>query len=155
LVARQIINRPPSTDPRTPPDPGESAVVPLSLTTDVDELLITTSPGVTITGQIVYEAGPPQPLANGQPPPPPRINATTADPQNFGGLPMPQGVQVSADLTFTMKGFIGEYLIRASGGNQYMKSVQLGGEDITDTPREFKQGDKLTIVMTTRASTIE
>lgn len=155
LVARQMINRPPATGPGPPPDPGEFAVVPISLTTDIDDLLITTSPGVTITGQIVYESGAPPLLPNGQPAPLPRINAQQPDPMNFGGLPTPQGVQASADLTFTMKGFMGEYLIRANGaGSQYMKAVQLNGEDITDTPHEFKQGDKLTILMTGKASTI-
>src|SRR5262249_52704516 len=59
LVIRQIMQRPPSPDPNTPPDPGEFANVPISLTTDLDNLLITTGPGVTITGQIVYESGPP------------------------------------------------------------------------------------------------
>jgi hypothetical protein len=155
LVARQMINRPPNTPPNAPFDPGEFAVVPISLTNDIDDLLVTTSPGATITGQIVYESGPPAPLPSGAPAQPPRINATPPDPQNFGGLPTPQSVQASADLTFTMKGFMGEYMIRANGGNQYMKSVQLNGQDITDTPREFKDGDKVTIVMTTRASTIE
>jgi hypothetical protein len=156
LIARQIINRPPNTPPNAPFDQGEFAVVPISLTTsDIDDLLLTTNAGATITGQIVYENGPPPPLPSGAPAQPPRINAQSPDPQNFGGLPTPQGVQASADLTFTMKGFMGEYLIRANGGTQYMKSVQLGGEDITDTPHEFKPGDKLTIVMTTRASTIE
>jgi hypothetical protein len=155
LVARQMINRPPNTPPNTLIDQGEFAVVPISLTNDVDDLLVTTSPGATITGQIVYESGPPTPLPSGAPAQPPRINATPPDPQNFGGLPTPQGVQASADLTFTMKGFMGEYMIRANGGNQYMKSVQLNGQDITDTPREFKDGDKITVVMTTRASTIE
>jgi hypothetical protein len=155
LIARQIINRPPNTPPNTPFDQGEFAVVPISLTNDLDDLLLTTSAGITITGQIVYENGPPPALPSGAPAQPPRINAQPPDQQNFGGVPTPQSVQASADLTFTMKGFMGEYLIRANGGNQYIKSVQLGGEDITDTPREFKQGDKLTIVMTTRAATIE
>src|SRR5262249_1984608 len=115
----------------------------------------TTGPGATITGLVVYENGPPSPLPSGAPAPPPRINVSPADPQNFSGLPMPQGGQASADLTFTMKGFMGEYLIRASAGNQYVKAVQLNGQDITDTPHEFKNGDKVTIVMTSRASTIE
>ena len=156
LVARQNINRPPNADPRTPPDPGEFAVVPISLTNDLDDVLITTGPGATITGQIVYENGAPPPLPNGQPVPLPRINAVTPEPQNFGGLPMPQSVQASADLTFTMKGFAGEYLIRAGGGaGLQLKSVLLGADDITDTPHEFKQGDRITILMTTRAATIE
>jgi len=155
LVARQMIVRPPTAGPNTPPDPGEFAVVPISLTTDIDDLLVTTSPGATITGQIVYESGAPALLPNGQPAPPPRINAQMADPMNSAGLPSPPGVQAAADLTFTMKGFMGEYLIRANGGgNQYMKAVELNGEDITDTPHQFKQGDKITIVMTSKASTI-
>src|SRR5262249_4746541 len=124
IIARQIVNRPPNSDPRTSFDPGEFAVVPISLTDDVDDLLVTASPGARITGQVVYESGPPQLLPNGQPPPPPRINAQQPDPQNFGGMPTPQGVQASADLTFTIKGFVGEYLIRANGsGNQFMKAV--------------------------------
>lgn len=154
LVVRQIINRPPNADPRTPTDPGEFAVVPISLATDIDDLLVTTGQGVTISGQIQYETGPPT-LQNGQPAPLPRINAQPPDPQTFGGLPTPPGVQASADLTFIMKGFMGEYLIRASSAGAYLKSVLLNGEDIVDTPHEFKQGDKITVVMTTRASTIE
>ena len=31
----------------------------------------------------------------------------------------------------------------------------LGAEDITDTPREFKNGDRVTVVMTSRISTVE
>ena len=72
----------------------------------------------------------------------------------MGIMPPPMAV-VSPDLTFTMKAMLGEYLLRASSGMQYLKAVMLGGEDITDRPREFKTGDKVTIVMTSRASTLE
>jgi hypothetical protein len=154
LIVRQNVVRPPNADPRTPPDLGEFAVVPLSLATDVDDILVTTSPGATITGQVVYDGAPPTPQ-NGQTQTTPRVSAQVADPQNSFNLPTPPGVQVSPDLTFTMKGFMGEFLLRANGFNQYLKMVQLGGEDITDTPHEFKQGDRVTIVMTTRGSTIE
>ena len=155
LVVRQNVVRPPNADPRTPPEPGEFAIIPLSLTNDVDDILVTTKPGATITGLVVYDGPLPTPV-NGQSQTTPRVYATFPEPQNFGGFPTPPSVLVSpSDLTFTMKGFMGEFLLRANGPNQYLKAVQLGGEDITDTPREFKQGDRVTIVMTTRASTIE
>jgi hypothetical protein len=109
-------------------DPGEMASVPLTVGADVDDVMILTSPGATITGQVVFEQGPP--------------------------AQMPQAV-VSPDLTFTMKGMLGEFVLRGSAPNQYLKAVTLGGEDITDTPREFKTGDRVTIVLTSRASTLE
>jgi hypothetical protein len=154
LIVRQNVVRPPNADPRTPPDLGEFAVVSLSLASDVDDILVTTGPGTTITGQVVYDGTPPTPQA-GQSQTAPRVSAQVADPQNSFSLPVPPGVQVSSDLTFTMKGLMGEFLIRANGINQYLKAVQLGGEDITDTPREFKQGEKITVVMTTRGSTVD
>ena len=154
LIVRQNVVRPPAADPRTPPDLGEFAVVPLSLSSDADDMLITTSPGVTVTGQVVYDGAPPTPV-DGQSQTAPRVYAQFPDSQNIGGIPMPRSVVVSPDLTFTMKGFMGEFLLRASAADQYLKTVQVGGEDITDTPHEFKQGDRVTIVMTTRASTIE
>jgi len=46
-------------------------------------------------------------------------------------------------------------LLRSNAPNTYLKAVLLGAEDITDTPREFKTGDRVTIVMTSRAATLE
>lgn len=153
LIVRENVVRPPNADPRTPPDPGEFAMMPLSLSTDADDLIVTTRPGATVTGQVVYEGAPPM-AENGQPQMMPRVFAQPTE-QNPGMMPLPQSVVVSSDLTFTMKGFMGEVLLRATGQNQFLKAVQVGGEDITDTPREFKQGDSVTIVMTTRAATVE
>ncbi len=135
-------------------DPGEMAMVPLTVNSDVEGLLITTGPGATITGQVAFEQGPPQ-LPPGQTSFQMRVMATPADPQNFGGVPTPQPALVTPDLTFTLKGIMGEYLLRSSGPNQFLKSVMLGAEDITDTPREFKNGDRVTIIMTSRASSLE
>jgi hypothetical protein len=154
LVVRQNVVRSPNQDPRNPPDLGEFAAVPLSLNSDVDDMLVTTRPGTTITGQVVYDGLLPTPV-NGQAQTTPRVFAQFADSQNSGGLPAPPPVSVSSDLTFTMKSLMGEFLLRATGTDLHLKAVQLGGEDITDTPREFKQGDSVTIVMTTRGSTIE
>jgi hypothetical protein len=67
----------------------------------------------------------------------------------------PQSAVVSSDLTFTLKGLAGEFVLRTGGTNQYLKAVMLGGEEITDTPHEFKQGERVTLVVTTRASTLE
>jgi hypothetical protein len=131
-------------------EPGEMASMPLSVVTDVEDLLILTTPGATITGQIVYEQGPPQ-----QGPQPIRVNAQPGNPEEMMGMSPPPAAVASPDLTFTMKGMLGEFLIRANTGMQYLKAVMLGSEDITDTPREFKTGEKVTIVLTSRASTLE
>ena len=71
------------------------------------------------------------------------------------GMPTPSPAVVSPDLTFTLKGMMGELMLRAGAQNQFLKAVMLSGEDITDTPREFKTGDRVTIVLTSRASTLE
>jgi len=70
-------------------------------------------------------------------------------------VPPPPPVTAAPDFTFTMKGMMGEYLLRGGTQGQYLKAVMLGSEDITDTPREFKSGERVTIVMTSRASTVE
>jgi hypothetical protein len=131
-------------------DPGEVASLPLTIASDVDNLMVTTAPGATITGEIVFEQGAPQ-APQGI-----RVNASAANPEDMMGMPPPQPAVVSPDLTFTMKGMSGEYVLRASAANQYLKAVRLAGtDDITDNPREFKNGDKVTLVLTSRASTLE
>jgi len=134
-------------------EPGEFAAMPLSIDADLDNVLVTTSSGATITGTVVFENGPPQ-LQGGQSLQM-RVGATQADPDGTLGMPSPQPALVTPDLTFTMKGLMGEYMLRSSTPGNYLKQVLLGGEDITDTPREFKSGDRVTLVMTTRASTVE
>ena len=136
-------------------DQGEFASVPLTIASDLEGMMIVTGPGAAITGQVVFEHGPPAPTASGAPPPPIRVTAMQADPQNGMGVPTPSPATVAADLTFTMKGFLGEFLLRAGAAGQYLKSVTAGGTDITDTPYEFKNGDRVTIVLTTRASQLE
>jgi hypothetical protein len=126
------------------------ANVPLTVASDIDNLLILTTPGATVAGQIVFEQGPPVPMPTGM-----RVNALPGNPEEMMGMASPNGAVVGPDQTFTMKGMLGEFLLRASAQNQYLKSVTLGGEDITDTPREFKTGDRVTLTLTSRASTLE
>jgi protocatechuate 3,4-dioxygenase beta subunit len=133
---------------------GEFASIPLTVNSDLDNILITTAPGATITGNVVFESGPPQ-LPPGQSSLQLRVMAASGDPETSMGAPMPQPALVSPDLTFTMKGMAGELLLRSSAPGNYLKAVQIGGEDIIDTPREFKNGDRVTLVLTSRAATVE
>jgi hypothetical protein len=149
VIVRQTRPFVPGPGPQT--DPGEMASMPLTIVSaDVDNLMVMTSPGVTITGQVVFEQGPPSAMS-GQV----RVMATVGNPEEMPGLQSPQPAIVKPDLTFTMKGLMGEFLLRTGAPNQYLKSVTMGGEDITDTPREFKAGDRVTITITSRASTLE
>jgi hypothetical protein len=131
-------------------DPMEMAIVPMTIAADVEGVAIVTSPGTTITGQIVFEQGPPQNSSS-----PMRVTAQIGDPDNAGMMgPTPNSV-VDPDGTFTLKGLQGEYLLRAGAAGQFLRSVTIGGNDVTDTPHEFKSGDRVTIVLTSRASTLE
>jgi protocatechuate 3,4-dioxygenase beta subunit len=138
----------------SPADPGEFASMPLTISSDVENIMVTTSPGVTITGNVVFENGPPQ-LQPNQQSFQMRVTAQMPDPENFMGAPSPPPALVGPDLTFTMKGMAGEFLLRASAPGNSVKAIMLGAEDITDTPREFRATDRVTVVMTSRLSTLE
>jgi hypothetical protein len=131
-------------------DSLEMANVSLSVNADLENISVVTSPGATITGQIVFEEGSPQPMPQQM-----RVNAQVADPEGNMGMNNPQPALVTPDLAFTMKGMMGEFVLRAGTQGQYLKAVMMGAEDIIDTPREFKNGDKVTLVLTARASTLE
>jgi len=149
LIVRQT--RPFIPGPGPQPDPGEMASMPLTIAgADVDNVLVMTSPGITITGHVVFEQGPPSPT-----PGPVRVMAVVGNPDEMMGLQSPPPSVVGSDSTFTMKGLVGEFLLRTSAPNQYLKSVAVGGNDITDSPREFKNGEQVTITLTSRASTLE
>jgi hypothetical protein len=75
---------------------------------------------------------------------------------SFGMRMSPQPVLVGPEQTFTMKGLMGEYLLRVAAPNLYVKSIALdGGDDVTDTPHEFKTNDRVVVTVTSRASTLE
>jgi protocatechuate 3,4-dioxygenase beta subunit len=133
-----------------PPDPGEMGTVAMNLAADVDNLMVVLTPGATITGQVVFELGPPAQTPQGM-----RISASFGNPDDMRGMNMPTAALVSPDLTFTMKGLLGAFVLRTGTANQFLKAVMLGGEDITDTPREFKNGERVTVIMTSRASILE
>jgi Carboxypeptidase regulatory-like domain len=151
---RLTVRQQPPPGARTPDgstEQGEFSTLALSVVGDVDDILIVTSPGATITGTLVLEGTPESSSSSLQM----RVSAASGDPEAMMGVPMPQAAAVRPDLTFTMKGFMGEFLLRASASGYYLKSVTLGAQDITDTPREFKNGDKVTLTLTSRAGEIQ
>jgi hypothetical protein len=152
LTVRQQV--PPQRNPDgTMSEQGEFASLPLTISDDLDDILVTTSPGVTIAGTVVFENGPP---ARGQTGLQMRVSATPGDPGTMTGLPLPQPALVGQDLTFTMKGMAGELLLRTAARQNALESVQLaGGEDITDVPHEFKAGERVTITLTDQASRLD
>ena len=153
LVVRQQQPGPPRSPDGSPVDPGEFATMMLTINTDLDDILVTTAPGATITGTVVFENGAPQlPTGTLQM----RVSATPGDVDGSLGMPLPQPALVSPDLTFRMTGLAGEVLLRGGAPQNTLKSVQLaGGEDITDTPHAFKNGERVTIVLTSQAATVE
>jgi hypothetical protein len=132
----------------------EMAIVPIAVSADLEGIVIVTGPGATVQGQLTFEQGPPQ-AQPGQNAPTLRVTAQIADPQNSGPVPTPQPATVNPDYTFALKGMMGEFLLRATAPGQALKAVMLGAQDITDTPREFKNGERVTLVMTSAISTIE
>jgi protocatechuate 3,4-dioxygenase beta subunit len=145
----------PPRAPGEPPqnNPADAGMIPLTIESDLEGVLVTLSPGAAITGQVVFEQGPPQ-LPPSQQSFQMRITAVAADPEGNFAMNPPPGV-VAPDLTFTMRGLHGELMLRTGGPGMYLKSVTVAGRDVTDTGYEFKNGDQVTVTMTTRASTIE
>jgi hypothetical protein len=136
-------------------EPVEMAIVPISIgNADVDNLTVVTSLGVTVSGRVVFEEGPPTVQANtGMNAM--RVMAVALSPEDSAGIPSPPPATIAEDSSFTLKGLMGEYGLRVAIPNQYMKSVTVNGQDVTDVPHAFKSSDRVTITMTSRASTIE
>ena len=77
---------------------------------------------------------------------------------NGGMVPTPPSVAVGQDFTFTLKGLMGEFLRRRQFGPGLIPEglCRDPGAKTSPTRRiEPKQGDRITIVMTTQASTLE
>jgi hypothetical protein len=144
------------------PRPGdeESASVPITAGgQDITDLIITTSPGKTISGQVVFEGAAAARTSL-------RVNATSPDP----GWPGPmriydnsQGV-VDEKGRFQLRGMSGRAMFNvfpavpgAGPPGWFLKSVTINGENITDIPFDVSTaGDdtRIEIVMTDRQTTL-
>ncbi len=131
-------------NPRAPGDQRESASVPVTVAgTDITGLRITTSPGATIGGSVVFEGTSPR---NGEPIP--RITVQDARPGEPGAIFFNQDSSnglIAEDGTFTIKGIAPrEFLFRSNTPQAWtLKSVTLDGDDITDVPIRVTESGKL------------
>ena len=100
---------------------------------DVDGLTMVTAPGATVNGNIVSDTGEPFDFKPQQL----QIMARAAFPDTAPGGGVP-GMRVGDDWAFTLRNLIDSVLIRAGLPQGWaLKSVNLNGQDITDTPVEF------------------
>jgi hypothetical protein len=123
----------------------EFASMPLSVAGgDIENLSIVTTPGVTVTGQVVYQ---------GQGAPKPTLQITAAARSGAGpavGALINSRVlgagRVNNDGTFELRGLAGPQMIRVQGipVGWALKSITLEGADITDTGYDFRPGNNMT-----------
>ena len=130
----------------------EFASVPLTVANEnISGLRITTGPGATVKGRVVFEGTAPRTGGFG----PLRVTAQAEDPQmpTFGmGMMMGGGLigdgSVMDDGTFELGGVMGNVLFRVMAPpNWTLKSVTIQGDDMTDVPYEFKGAQALSDVV--------
>jgi hypothetical protein len=137
---------------------GEPETATLRVTVgseDLPGLVLTTSPGVRMSGQIVFEGG--VPPAGPEAASSAAVLSTSASPDD-PGMPGPgfRG-SVKEDWTFELRGLSGERLIDVVPPRDwYLKSIQHGGRDYTSTPMSFGSENVtgVQIVLTNRRSTL-
>ena len=139
----------------TPREP-EFASVPVSIAgQDVTGLAIVTGKGGRVTGKVVFENGPAPPRESWRNL---RVMPQTTDTEVFAMIG--QGVEpVADDGSFEAKGVSGSVLMRPIGlpGGWMLKRVEYNGQDITDTPIEFKGQEEATgveVVLTAQTTAV-
>lgn len=137
---------------------AEMARLPVNVgNEDVKSLLVTMAKGAVATGKVVFESGQTTATAGAF-----RVSATPLDPDDqagpgaFGG----RGGRVNDDWTFELRDIFGRSLVNLTaslGSTWFVKSVTLGGDDITDSGFEPKPGqrvDGLQILLSDRSTTL-
>ena len=128
----------------------EFADVPLTVAGDIEGLILSTAPGVVVSGRVVLAEG--QPLDT-------RTLRVTFEP---GGATLRTVETIAAmndDRRFRAQDVFGPHLVRVAGvpSGSTVKAVLLRGQDITDVPTAFRaeDDDQLQIVISSRVSTLE
>ena len=136
----------------------EFASMPISVGGgDIDNLMLVTTPGVTVSGRVVFQ---------GQAPAKTNLQVMAAPPSG-GSSPIGMLINAKAfgsgrvgeDGTFELRGIAGPQMIRVQGlpVGWALKSVTLDGMDVSDVPYDFKPGNNMTgllITLTDRLSEI-
>jgi protocatechuate 3,4-dioxygenase beta subunit len=145
-----------SANPRTPDDQQEFASVPLTMTGEnLTGLRITTSPGATIGGTVVFEGTSPRTGA-----PTPRVVVQSAMPSEPGRIffnaDSSNGL-IAEDGTFAIKGVSPQAVLFRTVTPQtwVLKSVTMNGDEIIDVPTQISESAKvnaLRIVLTDRVT---
>ncbi|HUR48920.1 MAG TPA: carboxypeptidase-like regulatory domain-containing protein [Acidimicrobiales bacterium] len=117
---------------------------------DVENVVVTTTKGVSAAGRLVFEGGTP-PAVKGL--------RVMLRPQRGSPTVMmgpPPNAEVLPDLTFTLNGLFGAYGVAVSGlpGGWIVKNVRLGNDDVTDRPVEFHAKDRLEVVLSNRPAVL-
>jgi hypothetical protein len=130
----------------------ESAWLPVLVTgEDLDGLLLTTSPTVSITGRIEFEGNVPPPISPGT------VQIRAHDLGEWRG-PGPGVGTVHEDRSFEVSGITpGPHVLRVSAlpPGWALKAVYVGGHDVTDAPFEVEHGRNIagvTVVITNRVT---
>lgn len=151
LVVRPGNMGPPQEQPQTP-QRSEYANIPVSVSADIENLVVVTQPGTSITGHVVFAEGTP-------PNPPSGLRVMTQPAERMMMMGSAPTASVGANLQFTLNELFGTHFLRVIGlpPGHALKAVMLGQTDITDSPVEFKpeHNKQLQIVVTSRASTLE
>ena len=120
---------------------------------DLDSVMVTLTPGATLSGTVVLQGAQTQPPDITQV----RVTAPSADQGSFGGQP---NARVDKDGHFSLSGVpAGAHLIRSNGNLRgwALRSVSIGGRDVTDTPLTLRSGENVgnvEIVFTDRLTEI-
>ena len=128
----------------------EFADVPLTVAGDIEGLILSTAPGVAVSGRVV--------LADGQALDVSALRITL----ERGGAALRTTETIAAvdtERRFRAQDVFGPHLLRVAGlpSGSTVKAVLLRGDDITDVPTVFRaeDADQLQIVISSRASTLE
>jgi protocatechuate 3,4-dioxygenase beta subunit len=124
---------------RTGGNTGEMARVDVAVgAEDLDGVVLITRPGATATGQIVTDTQEPPPFTADRV----SVMAQAATPQP--GVPGGGRGRVSANWTFELGNLFDSRFLRVNAPQGWaLKQVLLNGQDITDIPLDFTQGQSI------------
>lgn len=122
----------------------EFAWTPVSVSTDLEGVVVRLRPGVDVPGQVIFDTPP-----NGS------LLSLRIRPMEGPGASQSPGIQVKDDASFVLEHLFGPVLLRAEGWPGWqVKSVLYGGRDITDEPTELAPGTELRVILTDRLGTL-